>query len=57
MGTHPSKVQGKREHKWTQTKEKTKTINPKKKEKERDKDPKQRGHMVTKWQSTIIKKT
>jgi hypothetical protein len=48
VGTHPSKVQGKREHKWTQTKEKTKTINPKKKEKERDKDPKQRGHMATK---------
>jgi hypothetical protein len=33
MGTHPSKVQGKREHKWTQTKEKTKANNqPKKKQ-------------------------
>jgi hypothetical protein len=35
VGTHPSKVQGKREHKWTQTKEK-KTINPKKKRKKKE---------------------
>jgi len=33
VGTHPSKVQGKREHKWTQTKEKKETINQKEKEK------------------------
>jgi hypothetical protein len=33
MGTHPSKVQGKREHKKTQPKEKTKTNNEPKKKK------------------------
>jgi hypothetical protein len=31
LGTHPSKVQGKREHEWTQTREKTKANNEPKK--------------------------
>jgi hypothetical protein len=35
MGTHPSKIQGKREHEWTQTKEKTKANNQPKKKKKR----------------------
>jgi hypothetical protein len=33
IGTHPSKVQSKQEHKWTQPQEKTKANNLKKKEK------------------------
>jgi hypothetical protein len=52
MGTHPSKVQDKWEHKKTQPKEKTKANNQQK----LGKDPMQKGLMTTKWQSTITDK-
>jgi hypothetical protein len=48
MGTHPSKLQGKWEHKYTQPKEKTKANNQQKS----GKDLVQRGLMIMKWQST-----
>jgi len=47
MRTHPSKVQGKQEHKWTQPKDKTKANN----EEKSDKDLLlQRGLITKKWQ-------
>jgi len=52
-GTHPSKVQGKWEHKYTQPQEKTKANNQQKS----GKDPMQRGLVTIKKQSTITKKT
>ncbi len=45
MGTYPSKVQGKWEHKYTQPKEKTEANNQQKS----GKDPMQWGLMATKW--------
>jgi hypothetical protein len=53
MGTHPSKVQGKWEHKKTQPKKKKTKVNNQQKS---SKDLMQRKPMATKWQSTIIKK-
>jgi hypothetical protein len=53
MGTHPSKVQGKWEHKKTQPKEKIKVNNQQKSSKNRM----QRRPMAMKWQTTITKKT
>ncbi len=54
MGTHPSKVQGKREHAWHNPKKKWKqTIN----EKQGKKNPMQIRLEATKWRSTITKKT
>ncbi len=49
MGTHPSKVQDKWEHKKTQPKEKTKANNQQK----LGENPMQKGLMAMKWQSTI----
>ncbi len=52
-GTHPSKVQGKWEHKYTRLEEKTKANSRQKSRK----DPMQKWLMAIKEQSTITKKT
>jgi hypothetical protein len=52
MGTHPSKIQGKWNHKLTQPKEKTKANNQQKS----GENLMQRILMATKWKSTITKK-